>query len=245
MQQMSYIREWGGRFVVPIPGGPRLMSSTGACNIEPLRDRRSTAISTTRARISRTSSPPWPGARVLMTGGAGFLGYYMVQSVLHWNDRAPADAHIALTVFDNYVRGVPAWLEALGGRKDLTLMRFDIRHPLPDPCPSSTRSSTPPASRRRRTTAQHPLETMDANIDGLRRLLEYARAPATRAATVSGFLFYSTQRDLRRSRARHDPDARGLSRQRVVHGTARVLRRVEALRRNPVRGVREAATGCR
>ena len=27
------------------------------------------------------------GGRLLVTGGGGFLGYYLVQSVLHWNDK--------------------------------------------------------------------------------------------------------------------------------------------------------------
>ena len=28
------------------------------------------------------------GSNLLITGGAGFLGYYLVQSVLFWNERA-------------------------------------------------------------------------------------------------------------------------------------------------------------
>jgi nucleoside-diphosphate-sugar epimerase len=132
------------------------------------------------------------GRRVLMTGGAGFLGYYMVQSVLHWNDRAKAGNQIHMTVFDNYVRGVPAWLEALAGRQDLTLTRFDIRHPLPDPMPEfeyiihAAGIASPTYYR------AHPLETMDANIDGLRRLLEYARARRDSGREFSGFIFYSS-----------------------------------------------------
>jgi nucleoside-diphosphate-sugar epimerase len=132
------------------------------------------------------------GSRVLMTGGGGFLGYYMVQGVLHWNDRAAPADRIAMTVFDNYVRGVPAWLEALRGRKDLSLMRHDMRHPLPDPMPDfeyiihAAGIASPTYYR------AHPLETMDANIDGLRRLLEYARMRRDAGSAFHGFIFYSS-----------------------------------------------------
>jgi len=56
------------------------------------------------------------GSALLITGGGGFLGYYLVQAALHWNrTRGPARGAIDVTVFDNYLRGVPAWLEALRG----------------------------------------------------------------------------------------------------------------------------------
>jgi dTDP-glucose 4,6-dehydratase/UDP-glucuronate decarboxylase len=124
-----------------------------------------------------------------MTGGAGFLGYYMVQSVLHWNDRAPAANRITMTVFDNYVRGVPAWLEALKGRSDLTLrastfaIRFRIR------CPSSSTLSTR-GHRVADVLPREPLETMDANIDGLRRLprVRRCRGDQKRSFPASSFI---------------------------------------------------------
>lgn len=71
------------------------------------------------------------GGRLLVTGGGGFLGYYLVQAVLHWNDTRAAGRRIDLVVYDNYVRGVPDWLEALKGRPDLTLKRHDMIDPLP------------------------------------------------------------------------------------------------------------------
>ncbi len=132
------------------------------------------------------------GKRALITGGAGFLGYYMVQSVLHWNQRARETDRIHVTVFDNYARGVPEWLEALRGRPDLTLVRFDVRHPLPDPMPEfeyiihAAGIASPIYYR------LHPLETMDANIDGLRRLLDYARARMDANKEFRGFMFYSS-----------------------------------------------------
>ena len=36
------------------------------------------------------------GKRLLIVGGAGFLGYYLVQSVLHWNDQRDGSRWIGL-----------------------------------------------------------------------------------------------------------------------------------------------------
>lgn len=38
------------------------------------------------------------GKRILVVGGADFLGYYLVQSVLHWNSGAGTNNPIRLTV---------------------------------------------------------------------------------------------------------------------------------------------------
>src|SRR5262245_39829552 len=71
------------------------------------------------------------GQRLLITGGAGFLGYYLVQAVLHWNSRRPDAAPIRLTVFDNFMRGGSEWLTSLETDPNLTLVKHDITHPLP------------------------------------------------------------------------------------------------------------------
>ncbi|HEX6790850.1 MAG TPA: NAD-dependent epimerase/dehydratase family protein, partial [Candidatus Krumholzibacteria bacterium] len=167
------------------------MSSTGRVKVETLEAllRRDLDYVTENLRGELAAMA---GRRVLMTGGAGFLGYYMVQSLLHHNNTAAPADRIAVTVFDNYVRGVPTWLEALKGRADLTLVRHDIRHPLPDPMPEfeyiihAAGIASPTYYR------AYPLETMDANIDGLRRLLEYARARRDAGRDFKGFIFYSS-----------------------------------------------------
>src|SRR3954471_14782282 len=62
------------------------------------------------------------GKDLLITGGAGFLGYYLVQSVLFWNRSVEPGRRIRLTVFDNYIRGVPSWLTALESDRTLRLV---------------------------------------------------------------------------------------------------------------------------
>jgi UDP-glucuronate decarboxylase len=52
------------------------------------------------------------GKQLLITGGAGFLGYYLLQSVLYWNRHKDASERIHVTVYDNFIRGMPSWLTA-------------------------------------------------------------------------------------------------------------------------------------
>lgn len=131
------------------------------------------------------------GQKLLIIGGAGFLGYYLVQSVLHWN-KVSGKPPVDLTVFDNYIRGVPDWLKAIEGDENLTLDTHDITDPLPDDMGDydyiiHAASIASPIYYR-----QHPLATMDANVGGLRYMLEYALAQAEKGKPLKGFLFYST-----------------------------------------------------
>lgn len=134
------------------------------------------------------------GRHLLIVGGAGFLGHYLVQSVLHWNRQQRNRQHppIAVTVFDNYIRGVPAWLTALAGDPQLSLRRHDITQPLPAEMDAfdyiiHAGSIASPTYYRK-----YPIETMDANVNGLRRLLDYALEQKLAGRPITGFLFYST-----------------------------------------------------
>ena len=132
------------------------------------------------------------GSNLLITGGGGFLGYYLVQSVLFWNERRSGNRPIKVTVVENYQRGVPEWLVALTENRDLTLLEHDISRPLPSGLPEfdyivhAAGIASPTYYRR------HPIETMDTNINGLRHLLDYARSRLTSSSPIAGFLFYSS-----------------------------------------------------
>lgn len=132
------------------------------------------------------------GSRLLVTGGGGFLGYYLVQSVLHWNKKRAVGARIDVTVYDNYIRGVPDWLESLRDRPHIELRRIDLIEPLPadmghfDYIIHAAGIASPIYYRAK------PLQCIDANVNGLRNLLDYAIAERNASRPLRGFLFYSS-----------------------------------------------------
>jgi UDP-glucuronate decarboxylase len=132
------------------------------------------------------------GKRLLITGGAGFLGHYLAQAVLHWNRTNGKPRPIALTLYDNFVRGVPGWVKSLEGTPDFALVQHDVTAPLPRGMGDfqyvihAAGIASPIYYR------QHPIETMDANVTGLRTLLEYARRQQRSARPVEGLLFFSS-----------------------------------------------------
>jgi nucleoside-diphosphate-sugar epimerase len=132
------------------------------------------------------------GKRLLITGGAGFLGYYLVQAALHFNRTAGKQHAIHVTVWDSFIRGQPQWLTDLESDPNLLVERRDLIEPLPVPMPDfqwiihAAGIASPPFYRK------YPLKTIDANINGLRNLLEYCVRQSERKKPVEGFLFYSS-----------------------------------------------------
>ncbi len=129
------------------------------------------------------------GKHLLVVGGGGFLGYYLVQAPLAWNRQHPEQA-IEITVYDNWSRGVPGWLKSFEGDPALRLVTHDITTPLPADAPAfdyivHAASIASPTFYR-----QHPIATMDANVNGLRHLLDHVLLK--QQGSVDGFLFYST-----------------------------------------------------
>ena len=77
------------------------------------------------------------GRRLLIVGGAGFLGLYLVQAAVHWNARTDGPP-IDVVVFDNYSRGVPGWLLGSRARRTWTCAPSTS----PARCPTTWDTST-------------------------------------------------------------------------------------------------------
>lgn len=134
------------------------------------------------------------GKKLLITGGAGFLGYYLVQTIIKWNDneeRHSSDV-IELIVYDNFIRGLPKWMSKFNGKANLTVKKHDVNDPIPsDLCDVDyiihAASIASPIYYRK-----NPIQTMDANVNGLRHLLDYCRRRSIDGNPILGLLYFST-----------------------------------------------------
>lgn len=132
------------------------------------------------------------GDNLLITGGAGFLGYYLSKSILFWNDYIKDKSKINLWIYDNFLRGVPNWIGKLRNRSDVCVKGYNILNPLPKDHVRihyiiHAASIASPSYYR-----LHPIETMDANVQGLRNLLDYAVQLKNNGKPIKGLLFFSS-----------------------------------------------------
>ena len=132
------------------------------------------------------------GSKLLITGGAGFLGYYLTQSILAWNDRVEPAKRIFLTIYDNFARGVPDWMQSFRSHPTLKLYKQDLSEPLPTDMEDFSYVVHAAGIASPKYYRKHPLETMDANVNGLRSLLDYARQQKELGKPFAGFLYFSS-----------------------------------------------------
>lgn len=127
------------------------------------------------------------GATIFVTGCAGFLGYYLLHFFTHFAEQLKIKRVIAT---DNFSLGFPKWLEELKRFPLLSVVGFNIvtdnlfellKEIEVDYVLHMVSIASPPVYR------QYPLETIDANVWGLRHLLEYFNQKK-----LKGFLFFSS-----------------------------------------------------
>ena len=124
---------------------------------------------------------------VLITGCAGFLGYYMMQFFAQEAEGLGIKKVVGL---DNFMLGRPGWVTALEQNPRIEIQKFDIiKDNIADISSAAEAdfiihmaSIASPMFYRK-----YPIETLDANIWGLRSLLDFYAE-----RDVKGFLFFSS-----------------------------------------------------
>lgn len=129
------------------------------------------------------------GSTIVITGAAGFLGRNFLNSVVYTAERGIRPEKII--TLDNYKLGQPAWLEAMSKKHEFIVNKqFDIATNNLAGMLGNTQvdyvihlaSIASPIFYR-----QYPIETIDANVWGLRNLLEFFKD-----TPLKSMLFFST-----------------------------------------------------
>lgn len=130
-------------------------------------------------------------AVILITGCAGFLGFYLVQYLVRYASSLGIQRIIGL---DNFLLGAaPPWLEKLQKENQ------DVFHPYKFDITQDDLKTIRDAKRATHVVhmasiasptfyRKYPIETLDANIRGLRALLDMYQ----RSSKLRGFLFFSS-----------------------------------------------------
>ncbi len=133
--------------------------------------------------------PLFCGKNILITGGGGFIGYYLILCFLNYKKRSPREESINITILDNFICGEPTWLKHISEK--ITIIRHDISQPLPifrqsfDYIFHAASIASPSYYR------QNPLATIDANVTGFRQLLDYC-LQQKKHYPLSGMLLFSS-----------------------------------------------------
>ena len=147
------------------------------------------------------------GKTILMSGGSGFLGKYIVGTLLHLNDTVLKKKPCRVISIDNFITGSPHPDFNYKGRSDLLEVWADVTQPLPvrediHYIIHGAGLASPVYYKK------FPLETIESAVTGAKNLLELAR----KQKHIEGFLFFSS------SEIYGDPDAGSVPTPETYHG---------------------------
>lgn len=125
--------------------------------------------------------------RILITGSAGFIGFYFTHFLYQFRNELNLKKVVCL---DNFIMGQPAWQKNFSDDERFVFEKFDIIKDRIENIQDAREinfvihmaSIASPTFYR-----LYPLETVEANVWGLRRLLDFYKEKS-----LSGFLFFST-----------------------------------------------------
>lgn len=138
-------------------------------------------------KLSKEEIEKLTGSTILITGCAGFLGFYFTHFLYEYKEALNLKKVICL---DNFMLGYPKWLDKISEDSKFVVKKFDIIKDKIDEIKEASEadfiihmaSIASPIFYRK-----YPIETLDANIWGLRSLLDFY---CTR--DIKGFLFFSS-----------------------------------------------------
>lgn len=141
----------------------------------------------TYGKLSAEERRKLKDATLLLTGGAGFLGFYLMQFFSTFREELGIRKVLCL---DNFLLGEPDWLSRLQQDPQIKTQKFDIIRDRLEELPGAEEadylihmaSIASPTFYRK-----YPIETVDANIWGLRRLLDFYKE-----RDIKGLLFFSS-----------------------------------------------------
>lgn len=140
----------------------------------------------TYSSLSDNERQKFSGGTILITGSAGFIGFYLTNFFRRFREELNIKKIICL---DNFMLGRPAWQENFSD-EHFAFEKFDI---ISDDVKNIPDASTANFVIHMASIASptfyrlHPIETMDANVWGLRRLFDFYRDK-----NLAGFMFFST-----------------------------------------------------
>ena len=137
----------------------------------------------------QTAECNFENSNILVTGCAGFLGYYLMNYLAEYQSYLRINSIVGV---DSFFLGYPNWLKKLSSNKNskITLLKFNVGKDSIQDLPNSDKithvihmaSIASPTFYRK-----FPIETVDANIWGLRDLLDFYLDK-----DLKGFLFFSS-----------------------------------------------------
>ncbi|MDJ0645036.1 MAG: NAD-dependent epimerase/dehydratase family protein [Flavobacteriaceae bacterium] len=139
-------------------------------------------------KLSDKEKDKFRDSTILFTGCGGFLGYYFMHFFAHYSDQLQIKKIIGL---DNFLTGTRDWLETLNTNNEkIELKDFNV---ITDDIDNVTGAQEANLIIHGASIASptfyriYPEETIDANITGLRRMLDYYKTKS-----IKGFLFFSS-----------------------------------------------------